>query len=105
MGLHISAIILTEWLLIAGWFSEKGFYYELGALIVVTIWWAGWRQDKPRWPSGKMGLAITYLGFGFLTGCTFIITKTLLAFLILCLIGVFMLVDLANQNSQKNKEN
>ncbi len=100
MGLHISAIILTEWLLIAGWFSDKNLYNS-GAIVVVIIWWIGWRKDKPRWPSGRMGLAIIYFVFGFLTGCVFIITKTLLAFLILCLIGVFMLIDLINKRSQK----
>lgn len=95
MGLQISAMILTEWLLIAAWFSEN-IFYNLGAIFVVILWGISWRNDKPRWPGNKLLRAVIYIFFGFLTGCVFIITKSLFSFLAMILIGIFMIVDFAN---------
>ncbi|OQY27090.1 MAG: hypothetical protein B6I38_10500 [Anaerolineaceae bacterium 4572_5.1] len=99
MGLHISAIILTEWLFIAGWFSENSLY-NWGALAVVIIWGISWQRDKPRWPGNRFIQVSIYIGFGIFTVLVFFLTKALLAFLAASLIFVFMFTDLSKLTSQ-----
>jgi len=99
MGLHISAIILTEWLLIAGWFSGENLY-NLGALIVVVVWGISWRRDEPRWPRNRLIQVFIYASFGLLTWLVYFLTKTSLASLIASLIFIFGIIDFTKSKSQ-----
>ncbi|MBS1249333.1 MAG: hypothetical protein MAG431_00910 [Chloroflexi bacterium] len=100
MGLHISAIILTEWLLLAGWFSENN-NYNIGAFAIVVMWGLGWLNDKPRWPRSMTFRILIYLGFSLLTILIFFLTKAKLAFLTASLIIIFLIADFARDRSQE----
>ena len=100
MGLHIAAVILTEWLLIAGWFSER-IIYDLGALLVVLVWWMGWRRDRPRWPSSRLLRIFIYLGFGGITSLVFIIAKTPISFIAGAVITILAYLDFRHPTPQQ----
>ena len=96
MGLHISAMILTLLLFLAGWFSRE-IIYNLGAFAVVFLWGLGWLNDKPRWPDNKILKIIIYGGFAGLTILLWFITKASFAILTSGLILTYMIVDFARE--------
>lgn len=103
----VSAIVLTEWLIVAGWMSgSSSFYYWAGA--VVLVWWLATRRNNPAWPAvgSQLRPLITFVYFT-ITVVFALIANHWLAYLVagtILALGVMDAMAMFNRNREEEEE-